>query len=255
MRRWVHILAPIVLVALVFAVWEAACRLLDVPSVFLPTPSAIAVALVKHGGDLFVSAGHTFGTALAALLIVSVIANAAALAAASSRTIERGFSPFAVTLQVTPIVALAPLFQVWAGLDHPDRAVIALASVVAFFPIYSGALAGLASADPELERLFDLYGATGWQRLTRLRAPSAVPYVLQAHRVALGLSLVGAVIGEMSAGSGGAEGLAGRITEASHRLEMDQSFAALVALALMAGVLQLAYSAFERAVLAWWRGR
>lgn len=255
MRRALDFLAPAAMVALLLGAWEAACRLLGVPSYFLPTPTAIGAALVENAGLLFVSAGRTLGTALTALVIVSLIANLAALAAASSRTVARGFSPVAVTIQVTPVIALAPLFEVWSGVDHPERAVIALAAIVAFFPIYSGALTGLTSADPELERLFDLYGATGWQRLTRLRIPSAVPHVLQGQKVGLGLALVGAVMGELSAGAGGAEGLAWRIVEASHRLMLDRSFAALVALALMAGALNLAYGALERWALAWWRGR
>ena len=255
MRRLLDIAAPIALVALLLGAWEAACRLLAVPIYFLPPPSAIAGALAGNAPLLFVSAGNTLATALSALAIVSVIANLTALAAASSRMIASGLSPIAVTLQVTPIVALAPLFQVWAGIDHPQRAVIALTCVVAFFPLYSGALTGLGSADPELERLFDLYGASPWQRLMRLRIPSAVPHVLQGYKVGLGLALVGAVIGEMIAGSGGAEGLAFRILEASHRLQMDKSFAAVVALALMAGVLHVGFQAFERAELAWWRGR
>jgi NitT/TauT family transport system permease protein len=255
MRRSVTFLAPALFIALLLAIWEAACRALAVPPFFLPTPSAIGLALFQNAPLLFVSAGRTLVTALTAFAIVSGLANIAALAAASSRIVEASFRPLAVALQVTPIVALAPLFQVWAGVDHPDRAVVALAAVVAFFPIYSGAVTGLGAADPELERLFDLYGASAWQRLTRLRMPSAVPQVLEGHKVALGLALVGAVIAEISAGAGGAEGLAWRILEASHRLQMDKSFAALVALALMAAVLHLAFQALERSALRWWRGR
>ena len=255
MRRSVAIAAPVLFIALLLAIWEGACRALDVPVFFLPTPSAIAVALFTNAPLLFVSAGRTLITALTAFAIVSLLANIAALAAAANRIVEASFRPLAVALQVTPIVALAPLFQVWAGVDHPERAVVALAAVVAFFPIYSGAVTGLNAADPELERLFDLYGANAWQRLTRLRMPSAVPQVLEGHKVALGLALVGAVIAEISAGAGGAEGLAWRILEASHRLQIDKSFAALVALALMAAVLHVAFQALERAALTWWRGR
>jgi len=255
MRRALDLAAPVLLIALLLGIWEGLCRLLDVPAFFLPTPSAVAVALVQNAPLLFISAGRTLGTALSALLIVSLIANLIALAAASSRTVERAFSPVAATIQVTPVIALAPLFGVWAGVDHPERAVIALAAIVAFFPIYSGALTGLTSADPELERLFDLYGANSWQRLLRLRIPSAVPQMLQGQKVGLGLALVGAVTAELVAGSGGQEGLAWRIVEASHRLLLDRSFAALVALALMAAVLNLAYAALERWALAWWRGR
>ncbi|MFI4975106.1 MAG: ABC transporter permease [Caulobacterales bacterium] len=255
MRRAALILAPVVFVGVLLAVWEAACRLLNVPTYFLPAPSAIGLALAQSAPLLFVSAGRTLGTALTAFLVVGVIANLSALGAASSQIVERGFRPLAVTLQVTPVVALAPLFQVWAGIEHPQNAVVALAAIVAFFPIYSGTLTGLSSADPELERLFDLYGANPWQRLARLRAPSAIPHVLQGHKVGLGLALVGAVVGEISAGSGGAQGLAWRIVEASNRLEMAKSFAALVALSVLAGGLHLLYQAMERQALAWWRGR
>lgn len=255
MRRGVELAAPLLFIALLLGTWEAACRLMNVPSYFLPPPSAIAAALVRNAPTLFVSAWRTLARALVAFVIVSLCGSLAALAAASSRLVAASFRPVAVALQVTPIVALAPLFQVWAGIDHPDRAVVALAAVVGFFPIYSGALTGLTAADPELERLFDLYGASPWQRLTRLRMPSAVPQALEGHKVALGLALVGAVIGEISAGSGGAEGLAWRILEASHRLEMAKSFAALAALAVMAGVLHLGFQALERRALAWWRGR
>ena len=131
---------------------------------------------------------------------------------------------------------------------------ISLACVAAFFPIYSGVLAGLGSADPALERLFDLYGASAWQKLFRLRVPSAVPQALEGLKVGLGLALVGAVIGEISASAGGQEGLAWRILEAAHRLETARSFAALAALAMIAGVLHLVFRVLERRALAWWRG-
>jgi NitT/TauT family transport system permease protein len=254
-NRALLILAPIVFVGLLLAAWQGACVWLDVPSYFLPTPLAIAGALVNNGALLFASAWTTLSTALIAFVIVSLIANLSALAAASGRIIESGFRPIAVMLQVTPIIALAPLFTVWAGVENPERAVIALACVAAFFPIYSGALSGLQSADPELERLFDLYGATAWQRMTRLRIPSAIPLAMEGYKVGLGLALVGAVVGEMMAGGGGSEGLAWRILEASHRLEMDRCFAAVAALGLIAGVLHLGYQALEKRALAWWRGR
>jgi NitT/TauT family transport system permease protein len=253
-RRWVGLAAPIVFIGALLAAWEAACRLLAVPSYLVPTPSAIAVALAQNAPLLFASAWTTLSTSLVAFAVVAALASVSALAAASARLVEDSFRPIAVTLQVTPIISLAPIFQIWWGIDHPGRAVVALACVAAFFPMYSGALAGLRAADPELERLFDLYGASAWQRMTRLRVPSAVPQALEGFKVGLGLALVGTVIGEMTVG-GGSEGLAWRIQEASHRMEMARSFAALAALALMAGVLHLAFQALERRLLAWWRGR
>jgi len=240
--------------AFLLGAWQGLCWLLDVPVYFLPEPSEIATALVRNAPLLFISAWRTLQTALTAFAVVSVLASISALAAASARVVEDSLRPIAMILQVTPIVALAPLFQIWAGIDHPAGAVIALACVAAFFPVYSGALAGLTSADPALERLFDLYGATRWQKLFRLRAPSAIPQMLEGLKVGLGLALVGSVFGEMMAGGGGAEGLAWRIAEAAHRMETARSFAALAALILIAALVNIVFRLLEKRALAWWRG-
>jgi len=250
-----RVVAPVILIALLLAGWEAACRLLHVPAFFLPPPSAVAVALVENAPLLLVSAGNTFRMALTALVVASVVAQLIALAAALSRSLEAAVRPLAVALQVTPVVALAPLIQIWAGIDHPQLAVVALTVVVAFFPIYSGAVTGLRSADPDLERLFDLYGAHPLQRLLKLRIPSAAPYLLEGHKVAVGLALVGAVVAEFAAGAGGAQGLAWRILEAGNRLRTAQMIAALLVLATMGAALHGLFAFLERRALIWWRGR
>lgn len=126
---------------------------------------------------------------------------------------------------------------------------------MAFFPIFSGALSGLKSVDPDLARLFDLYGATPLQRLVRLRLPSAVPALLEGHKVAAGLAVIGAVVAEFVAGSGGAQGLAWRILESYNRLQTAKVFAALFTLALLGVVLHAAMEALERRLLNFWRGR
>ncbi len=255
MNRLIRILAPLVLVALLLAAWELACWGLAVPAYFLPAPSAIAVALASDWQALLGSAWNTLAMALLALAVASVLAQGMALLVALSPTLERAVRPLAVVLQVTPVVAIAPLVLIWAGLDHPMRAIVALAAVVAFFPIFSGAVTGLKAADPDLERLFDLYGASRVQRLVRLRLPSAVPFLLEGHKVAAGLAVIGAVVAEFVAGSGGAQGLAWRILEAGNRLQTARMFAALVALGLMGALLHAALERAERAGLAWWRGR
>ena len=160
-----------------------------------------------------------------------------------------------MVLQVTPVVAIAPLVVIWSGLAHPERAIVTLAAVVAFFPIFSGALTGLKASDPDLERLFDLYGAGRLQKLTRLRLPSAVPFLLEGHKVAAGLAVIGAVVAEFVAGSGGAQGLAWRILEAGNRLQTAKMFAALAVLGLMGAVLHGLFQLAERWALARWRGR
>jgi len=255
MKRALGALVPVLFVALLLAAWEIAVRALNVPAYLLPAPSAVAEALADNAGLLAASAWTTLSMALAALVLASLTALAIALAISLNPLAERSVRPVAVALQVTPIVAIAPLVNIWAGLDHPERAVIGLAAVVAFFPIFSGAITGLKSADPDLERLFDLYSARRVQRLLRLRLPSAVPFLLEGHKVAAGLAVIGAVVAEFVSGSGGAKGLAWRLLEAANRLQTAKMFAALLILGLMGVAAHALFQALEEAVLKRWRGR
>jgi NitT/TauT family transport system permease protein len=248
-------LAPLVLLALLLATWEIACRAMDVPSYFLPPPSAVAVALGEHFPVLFQASWRTLSVALIALVLASLIALALALITALSPLLDRAVRPLASVVQVTPVVAIAPLVLIWAGLDHPERALVTLAVLVAFFPIFSGAAAGLRSADPDLERLFALYGAGRWQRVLRLRLPSAAPFLLEGHKVGAGLALIGAVVAEFGAGSGGVRGLAWQILDAGNKLQTARMIAALVVLGAMGVALHAALEAVERWGLKRWRGR
>jgi NitT/TauT family transport system permease protein len=255
MSRTLETLAPILLVAVLLGVWEAACRLTGVPAYFLPAPSAVAAAMAQDWALLLGSAWKTLSTALLALAFASLTACSLALIISTNRLLEKSVQPLAVALQVTPVVAIAPQVVIWAGLAHPDRAIISLAVIVAFFPIFSGALTGLKSTDPDLERLFDLYGATRWQKLRRLRIPSATPFVLEGHKVAGGLAVIGAVVAEFVAGSGGSQGLAWRILESSNRLQTAKTFAAVIVLSLMGALLHAVLQASEQAILRRFRGR
>lgn len=250
-----RILPPLILIAALLGGWEIACRALAVPPYLLPPPSAVSAALRESWPLLLGSAWATLSTALLALIIASLVACGLALTVSLNTLLEDAVRPIAVTLQVTPLVAIAPLVTIWAGIDHPERAVIGLAAVVAFFPIFSGALAGLKSVDPDLARLFDLHGATPFQRLARLRLPSAVPALLEGHKVAAGMAVIGAVVAEFVAGSGGAQGLAWRILEAYNRLQTAKVFAALVMLAVLGVALHAIMEALERRLLNFWRGR
>lgn len=255
MSRALSVVAPLALLVVLLVIWEAACRGLHVAPYFLPPPSAIGAALGAHAPDLFASAGNTLRMALTALAAAVIVAWPLALLTSLSPLLERAVQPIAVTLQVTPVVAIAPLAVIWAGLDHPDRAITGLAALVAFFPLFSGALTGLKAADPDLQRLFALYQASRLQVLFRLRLPSAVPFLLQGLKVAVGLALIGAVVAEFVAGSGGARGLAWRILESGARLRTADMFAALFALALLGAGLYALVQALERAALKRWRGR
>ena len=248
-------LAPAGLIALLLIAWETACRVLAIPTYLLPPPSIVATAMVQGSSVLGFAALRTLWMAMQALLAASVLANTLALLVSLSRTLERAIKPLAVGLQVTPVVAIAPLVVIWAGIDHPGRAIVALAAIIAFFPIFSGAVSGLNAADPDLVRLFDLYEATPAQKLLRLRLPSAIPFIIEGHKVAAGLAIIGAVVAEFVAGSGGAQGLAWRILEAGNRLQTAKMFAAIIVLALMAAGLHAGFQMGERRVLKWWRGR
>ena len=243
-----RLLPPLLLTSLLLAAWEVACRALAVPPWFLPPPSAVAVALIARAPLLASSAAATFWMALQALVAAGLIGGGLALAVSMNRLAEQAVRPLAVALQVTPVVAIAPLVLIWAGLDHPDRAVVALAAAVAFFPLFSGVLTGLKSADPDLERLFDLYGASPLQRLLRLRLPAALPFMLEGLRVASGLAVIGAVVAEFVSGSGATQGLAWRLLESGNRLRTADMLAALVCLMGMGLGLNAVVGALERRV-------
>jgi NitT/TauT family transport system permease protein len=250
-----RILAPLALTALLLAGWEIACRALHVAPYFLPSPSDVARAVVENFPTLLEAAWRTLAVALIALALASLIAQALALITALSALADSAVRPLASVVQVTPVVAIAPLVIIWAGIDHPERALVTLAVLVAFFPIFSGAVTGLKSADPDLERLFDLYGATRVQKALRLRLPSAIPFLLEGHKVGAGLALIGAVVAEFGAGSGGVRGLAWQILDAGNKLQTARMIAALVVLGVMGVALHAALEALERAGLRWWRGR
>ncbi|HZW15028.1 MAG TPA: ABC transporter permease [Brevundimonas sp.] len=243
-----RLLPSLLLAALLLAGWELACRAFEVPVYLLPPPSAVGMALVQRAPLLLSSAGATFWMAFQALIVAFVLGGGLALAVSLSRPAEQAVRPLAVALQVTPVVAIAPLVLIWTGLDQADRAVVALAAAVAFFPLFSGVLTGLKSADPDLERLFDLYGASPVQRLIRLRLPAALPFILEGLRVAAGLSVIGAVVAEFVSGSGATQGLAWRLLEAGNRLRTADMLAALACLMIMGLVLNALVAALERAV-------
>ncbi len=236
----------------VLLVWEIAVRALAVPVFVLPPPSAIAVAFWEHGPILLDAAWTTLTLAVSAFVLAVVGSVALAVLFSQSRIVELALFPYAVILQVTPVVAIAPLILIWVGVDNPNRAILILAWIVAFFPVLANMTLGLRAVDPNLLALFKLYGASRWQILWRLRLPNALPYLLSGMKIAGGLSLIAVVTAEFVAGSGGSGGLAWRIMEAGNRLEIPRMFAALALLSLLGIGFYLATSALERRLLGGW---
>jgi len=236
-RRW-RILAPATVGIAFLALWEIFVRVENIPPYILPPPSAVGLSLWTDGPSLLGSLLVTLRVTLAALAAAALIGGGIALLFSLSRIVELSLFPYAVILQVTPIVAIAPLIIIWVR--QPFLALLVCAWIVAFFPIVSNTTVGLNSADRNLLALFRLYGASPAQTLRYLRLPTALPYFMAGLRISGGLALIGAVVAEFVAGTGGAEtGLAFRILEAGYRLAIPRLFAALFLLSLTGIVIYL----------------
>jgi NitT/TauT family transport system permease protein len=241
---------PFAVFAAAVAAWEVIVRTQNVPPYILPAPSTILVKLYEDRELLFSSLLVTLGVTFKALIIATVAAVALALLIAQSKWLERALLPFAVVLQVTPIIAIAPLLLVYL---QPANAVLVCAFLVAFFPILSNASLGLASVDHGLRDLFDLYRASAWQKLIYLRLPAALPQFLTGLRIGGGLSLIGAIVAELAAGaSGQGTGLAFRIVEAGFRLDIPRMFAALALISLSGLAIYGALAALSHFLLRGW---
>jgi NitT/TauT family transport system permease protein len=235
--------APALFGLAALVVWEVAVRITGVPGYLVPGPIAIIQAFFADPALLLMSLGSTLLVTFAALVVAASLGVVLAIAIDSNRLLAAAIQPWAVVLQVTPIVAIAPLIIVWVG--NPFASLVVCATIVAFFPVFANTAAGLASAPPELADLFRLYGASRFTTLRLLRLPAALPYFFAGLRISGGLALVGAVVAEFVAGSGGfASGLAYRILEAGYRLQVPRMFAALVLLSLAGIAINTGLGAF-----------
>ena len=252
MRRVLDIALPLAVALLVLGAWEWTVAHWQVPAYVLPAPSAIVTAFLGNFGSLM--------AALAATVLITIAGFAGAVAAAlalailfsQSRLIERSLYPYAVILQVTPVVAIAPLVLIWIGFDRINLALALLAGLIAFFPILTSTMLGLRSADFNLMDLARLYGASRWQMLWKIQLPSALPHLLSGMKTGGVIALIGEVTAEFAAGSGTASGLAWRITESSNRLEIATTFAALALLAILGVAIFAALSLLEWLLLRHW---
>ncbi|MBU6273108.1 MAG: ABC transporter permease [Betaproteobacteria bacterium] len=242
---------PWLVFAAALATWEIWVRMAEVPHYILPSPSLVASTLAQHFQSLAPAWWYTVKITVGALALSAASGVLLASLFALSPWVERSFLPFAIVLQVTPIVAIAPLILIYV--DSTTAALLLCAWIVAFFPILSNTVIGLRSADANLRDLFTLYRATPWQRLRLLLTPSALPYFIGGLKIAGGLSLIGAVVAEFTAGAAGREtGLASRILEASFRTETPKMFAALVLVSLTGVAIFWLFNGLSRLLLGRW---
>ena len=248
MKRW---LTPLLSSLALLAAWELAVRWWAIPSYLLPGPLLVARTLFDNLGSLLPSWWFTLKITLASLALAVAGGVLLAVLFALSRRLESALAPLAVVLQVTPIVAIAPLILILV--DSTTAALLLCAFIVAFFPIMANTLQGLRSADANLRELLRLYRASRWQTLRYLLLPSALPYFVAGLKIAGGLSLIGAVVAEFTAGAAGREtGLASRILEASFRTEIPKMFAALVLVSATGIAIHLAMQWLGRLLLGRW---
>ena len=248
--RALRIGLPVVMLVIAVLVWHLVVQTFALPPYVLPGPGLVATTLIADGSLLWNSLLVTLLTTFEGFLLAAVGGIGLAILFNQSRLVEYSFYPYAVILQVTPVVAIAPLLLIY--LPQP-LAVLVCAWIVAFFPVLANTTLGLSSVDHNLLALFDLYKASRWQVLWNLKLPSALPQILAGLRIAGGLSLIGAVVAEIAAGSAGAgSGLAYRIAESGYRLNIPRMFAALILLSLTGVAIFYALSAMSYLVLRRW---
>lgn len=246
--RWI---APLVVALLLIGLWQAWTTLADVPAYLVPSPWVIAQTLVTDWALLCSALWVTVKITLLAFAAAVLLGSLIAFALVQSRWIETAFFPYAVLLQVTPVVAIAPLIIIWV--KDPTLALVVCATLVALFPIISNTTVGLRSVHPGLAAYFQLQGASRWQTLVRLRIPSALPYFFAGLRISGGLALIGAVVAEFVAGTGGTgAGLAYQILQSGCQLNIPRMFAALVLISVTGVVIFAVLSALTRWALGGW---
>jgi NitT/TauT family transport system permease protein len=248
--RALRIGLPVMVMALGLLAWDLVVRAFAIPPFVLPSPGLVLSTLIADGGLLWQSLLVTLLTTFEGFLLAAVGGIGLAVLFSQSRLIEYSLYPYAVILQVTPIVAIAPLLLIYLP---QSLAVLACAWIVAFFPVLANTTLGLQSVDHNLLALFELYKASRWQLLWNLKLPSALPQTLAGLRIAGGLSLIGAVVAEIAAGSAGAgSGLAYRIAESGYRLNIPRMFAALLLLSLAGIAIFFVLSALSHLALRRW---
>ena len=245
------LLWPAAVAVLLLLLWQALVLGFELPPYLVPGPWRVAQVLVEDAGLLFSALLNTLWVTLLAFLSATVLGVAVAFAFVQSRTLERAFFPYAVLLQVTPIVAIAPLIIIWV--QQPTAALVICATLVALFPIIANTTLGLRSVQPGLLAYFRLQRATRWQLLWRLRVPSALPYFFGGLRISSGLALIGAVVAEFVAGTGGTgTGLAYQILQSGYQLNIPRMFAALLLIAVAGVALFALMAALSRWALGSW---
>ena len=252
MNAWAKYVVPVLVGVSAIAFWEWRVHALGISPLVLAAPSDIWRAFFENFDTLMGALWFTVKITVEAFVLATVGGVALAVLFSQSRIVEYALYPFAVVLQVTPVVAISPLLLIWLGYDHVGAVLVTLAWIISFFTVLSNTVTGLRSADHNLLDLMKLYGASRWQVMWRLQLPSALPYLLAGMKICGGLALIGAVTAEFVAGSGTDLGLGWIITLANRNLDTAEEFAALALLSILGVTILFAMTALEWALLHRW---
>lgn len=240
------ILPPTVAFLCLFLLWELVVRVLNINPITLPSPSAVIVEFITNIQFYLPHAYVTLYEALAGFFLGLTVAIIAGIFMSHSPLLERSLLPVAVIVNVTPIMAIAPLFILWFGFDALPK--ILIAAIITFFPMLLNSIVGFRSIDENhLEYLQSLH-ASKFEIFMKLRLPNSLPYLFSAARTCVSLSVMGAVVGEWS---GSTEGLGNIIMMASNYMQTNRMFASIFVLAIMGICLTNIVRFIERKVLSW----
>jgi NitT/TauT family transport system permease protein len=248
---WEFVAPPVVFFALVVLVWQAATSLWEIPAYLVPSPGRVLAAAHEHAAELWRASLMTAAGALCGFGLSLAVGTAAGLLFSQSRIIERSIYPYAIFLQTVPIVAIAPLVVMWFG--NGFGGVVTVAFILSLFPIITNATAGLKRVESSLVELFEIGNASRWQTLVKLRLPNSVPYLVAGAKISCGLSVIGAIVGEIFAGYGAQGfGLGYLINMNTGNLDTAYAFAAVIAATLLSIAIFLGVTALSATILARW---
>jgi NitT/TauT family transport system permease protein len=249
--RLQKVVYPLVFAVVLVAAWQGIVTGMKLPPYLVPSPGLMMATLIANFGAFMLALSVTLKVTVLAFVVAVVVGVTVSFLFVQSRLIETTLFPYAILLQVTPIVAVAPLIIIWV--KNPTAAMVVCAALVALFPIIANTTLGLRSVDPDLQAYFKMNGATRWQTLRRLRIPSALPYFFGGLRISSGLSLIGAVVAEFVAGTGGTgAGLAYQILQAGFMLDIPRMFAALLLISLTGVALFVIMAGLTRRYIGRW---
>ncbi len=250
-RLLTSVLPPLVFFALLVALWQAATTFWDIKPYLVPKPERVLAAASEHAADLWSASQLTAAGAVCGFVLSLAAGTVTGLIFSQSRVIQRSIYPYAIFLQTVPIVAIAPLVVTWCG--YGFGGVVAVAFILSLFPIITGATAGLTSVDPQLVELFETYNSSRWQTLVKLRLPNAVPYLVTGAKISCGLSVIGAIVGEISAGITTQHfGLGYLITTTTGNMDTAYAFAAVICSTLLSIAIFAAVTSIGATILARW---